>query len=187
MKKIIRYGTVFAMMLWLLEAQVMATADYLNDLLEQELSLSQQNLMQIQENIEEEKHHSDGTSRSLEVDNNEIASYDLEEAKQAREIIFKDETVTAIAKVIKSKEKELDIDADKVMEGFYLYTDKFFKILSKETKAKLDEVASFYSKKYRILNDKIAEIEAVLEMTETYEQMKEVLLQYGVLNWNEEK
>ena len=82
MKKIIRYGTVFAMMLWLLEAQVMATADYLNDLLEQELSLSQQNLMQIQENIEEEKHHSDGTSRSLEVDNNEIASYDLEEAKR---------------------------------------------------------------------------------------------------------
>lgn len=73
------------------------------------------------------------------------------------------------------------------MEGFYLYTDKFFKILSKETKAKLDEVASFYSKKYRILNDKIAEIEAVLEMTETYEQMKEVLLQYGILNWNEEK
>ena len=55
MKKIIRYGTVFAMMLWLLEAQVMATADYLNDLLEHELSLSQQNLMQIQENIEEEK------------------------------------------------------------------------------------------------------------------------------------
>ena len=82
MKKIIRYGTVFAMMLWLLEAQVMATADYLNDLLEQELSLSQQNLMQIKENIEEEKHHSDGTSRSLEVDNNEIASYDLEEAKR---------------------------------------------------------------------------------------------------------
>ena len=114
-------------------------------------------------------------------------AYDLEEAKQAREIVFKDETVTAIAKVIKSKEKELDIDADKVMEGFYLYTDKFFKILSKETKAKLDEVAGFYSKKYKILNDKIAEIEAVLEMTETYEQMKEVLLQYGVLNWNEEK
>ena len=73
------------------------------------------------------------------------------------------------------------------MEGFYSYTDRFFKVLSKETKAKLDEVASFYSKKYRILNDKIAEIEAVLEMTETYEQMKEVLLQYGVLNWNEEK
>mgnify|MGYP004538249897 CR=1 FL=1 len=114
-------------------------------------------------------------------------AYDLEEAKQAREIVFKDETVAAIAKVIKSKEKELDINTDKVMEGFYSYTDKFFKILSKETKTKLDEVASFYSKKYRVLNDKIAEIEAVLEMTETYEQMKEVLLQYGVLNWNEEK
>lgn len=112
---------------------------------------------------------------------------ELAEGMKAREIVFQNETVAEIAKKIKSKKKELNLKTDYIMQKAYSYNDKFFDILDEKTKAKLNEEASYWTKKHRELKDKMTEVRAMLEIADTYEQIKEILLHYEIIDWNKKE
>lgn len=112
---------------------------------------------------------------------------ELAEGMKAREIVFQNEIVAEIAKIIKSKEKELNIKTDRIMQKAYSCNDKFFDILDEKTKVKLNEEASYWTKKHRELKDKMTEVRAMLEIADTYEEIKEILLHYGIINWDKKE
>lgn len=110
-----------------------------------------------------------------------------ENEKNIKEVVLKDPTVVAIVDILHKKEEEFKKEKDSIVNDFYMITNHFMGVVDITTDKAIDAIIDSFQEKCSESNNKIAEIKAVLEMTETYEQMKEVLIQYGVLNWNEEK
>lgn len=111
---------------------------------------------------------------------------DEREAK-IREAMIEDDTMNAIVQVLHQKEDIDGLERDSLFNSCYDFFFDNTKILNKETIKECDKIFEEWKNRCEALTAKLSEVKAVLEMTETYEQIKEVLLQYGVLNWNEEK
>ncbi len=100
-----------------------------------------------------------------------------------REVMLKDNTMNAIVQILHQKEDADGLERDSLFNDFYEFFFDNSKLLSKETVKECDKIFEDWRDQCQALTTRLSEVKAVLEMTDTYEQMKEVLLQYGILNW----
>lgn len=115
-----------------------------------------------------------------------MKKYIEEREAKIREVILKDNTISAIVQVLHQKEDADGLERDSLFNDFYDFFFDNSKLLSKETIKEYDKILEDWKDQYQAFTTRLSEIKAVLEMTDTYEQMKEVLLQYGILNWGYE-
>lgn len=108
---------------------------------------------------------------------------DEREAK-IKEAMIEDDTMNAIIQVLHQKEDADGLERDSLFNDFYEFFFDNSKLLSKETVKKCDKIFEDWKDQCQALTTKLSEVKAVLEMTDTYEQMKEVLVHYGILDWN---
>lgn len=100
-----------------------------------------------------------------------------------RKAMIEDDTINAIVQAFHKKEDADKLERDTIFNSCYDFFFDNTKILNKETIKECDKIFEEWKNKCEALTTRLSEVKAVLEMTDTYEQMKEVLLQYGILNW----
>ena len=104
-----------------------------------------------------------------------------------RKAMIEDDTINAIVQAFHKKEDADKLERDTIFNSCYDFFFDNTKILNKETIKECDKIFEEWKNKCEALTARLSEVKAVLEMTDTYEQMKEVLLQYGILNWDKKE
>lgn len=103
---------------------------------------------------------------------------DVELENKKQELIENDECV----KILKDAQARMrDIfkqERDNKVDVVFMYE----KYITNETNKKLNAVTEYYSKKYLEMENTCKEVEAMLEIAETYEQAIEILKDYDVIN-----
>lgn len=107
--------------------------------------------------------------------NKMMTKYADEKEAKIREVILEDKKIKAFG-----------LKNDSLSNGICNFLFNNLELLDKETTEKCDKIVENWKNKCQALTNKLSEIKAILEMTDTYEQMKEVLLQYGIINWYSE-
>lgn len=110
-----------------------------------------------------------------------------EKANDKKTLTMQDETMVALSKVLEEKAKKIGYDLDYFTNKLYFYFGDFEELLSPETNAKIKESRDRCLQKQATIDKQKDEMEGLLEMAETYEQAKDILLQYGMINWDKKE
>lgn len=116
--------------------------------------------------------------------NREIDRIKAEKEEKIREVLLKDTVVESIVNLLKGRENELGLEEDTLINKF-CENGMLIEIVPKEIKDLCEKVSRDFVKKMEEHNRKIKEVRAILKMTETWAEMKEVLIRYGIINWTD--
>lgn len=117
-------------------------------------------------------------------DNKELQKMIAEKEKKIREILLKDTAIESIVNLLRSREEELGLKKDTLVNGFY-NNDTLMKMVPDEVKKLWDKELECFKENVKKHNEKMKEIRAILKMTETWAEMKEVLIRYEIINWTD--
>ena len=114
----------------------------------------------------------------------EIDKIKAEREKKIREILLKDDIAEYIVNLLSGREKELELEKNTLINKF-CNNEILMEIVPEKIRNLCNKEYECYKEKMKEHNEKIKEVKAILKMTETWAEMKEVLIKYGIIDWDE--
>ena len=116
--------------------------------------------------------------------NKEIDNIKAERDTKIRETLLKDDVAEYIVNLLRGREKELELEKDTLINKF-CNNEILMEIVPEKIRNLCNKEYECYKEKMKEHNEKIKEVKAILKMTETWAEMKEVLMKYGIIDWDE--